>query len=488
MWTDIGGFPEVDRLPVGDRLYCNRTLRLDQVQIVGFDMDYTLAIYNQREMDRLGIEATVRNLIAWGYPRELATMPYRADFGIRGLLVDAKRGNVLKIDRHRYVKKAYHGHTELDRDERLSEYESRQLRPGSGRYRWVDTLYELSEVAVYAAAVDQLEAMGEEVDYEQLLTDVRRGVDTAHRNGDIFAALRSDLGRYLRRDNQLGPTLHRLRSAGKRLFVLTNSPWQATNTIMSYLLDDALPEYPSWQGYFDIVVTAAGKPGFFTGDRPFLAVDADGGTEPAGGLERGGVYAEGNITELDRFLDSAGDGVLYVGDHIYGDVLRAKLAPGWRTVMIIQELPHELEGLATHREQFRQIDELEELRRTHHDQVRFWRSADADHFLGSGQLQLDFAGTHDGATPEQWKRAQIDHHLAAIRSVEEQVEQLEAEVDTAFHPYWGSLFRAGTEVSSFGSQVLQYACLYTDRVSNLGSYSPVHYFRSPRQRLPHDVV
>jgi len=43
-------------------------LRLDQVKVVGFDMDYTLAIYRQAEMDRLSIEATVAKLVDRGYP------------------------------------------------------------------------------------------------------------------------------------------------------------------------------------------------------------------------------------------------------------------------------------------------------------------------------------------------------------------------------------------------------------------------------------
>jgi hypothetical protein len=47
--------------------------------------------------------------------------------------------------------------------------------------------------------------------------------------------------------------------------------------------------------------------------------------------------------------------------------------------------------------------------------------------------------------------------------------------------------KAGGEPSSFGAQVETYACLYTARVSNLISYSPHHYFRGPRERLPHEL-
>jgi hypothetical protein len=34
-------------IPRRSRIYVNRNLRLDKIEMVGFDMDYTLAIYNQ---------------------------------------------------------------------------------------------------------------------------------------------------------------------------------------------------------------------------------------------------------------------------------------------------------------------------------------------------------------------------------------------------------------------------------------------------------
>ena len=137
------------------RIYCNRSLRMDRVKVVGFDMDYTLAVYRQSEIDRLSIEATVRKLVERGYPEDLLTMDFRTDFPIRGLLIDRKLGHVLKMDRYRYVKRAYHGLRELSSEERRKAYQARRLRSQSKRYHWVDTLYGLSEVAVFAAAVEK---------------------------------------------------------------------------------------------------------------------------------------------------------------------------------------------------------------------------------------------------------------------------------------------------------------------------------------------
>ena len=59
---------------------------------------------------------------------------------------------------------------------------------------------------------------------------------------------------------------------------------------------------------------------------------------------------------------------------------------------------------------------------------------------------------------------------------------------TRFNPHWGPLFREGYEVSKFGEQVEAYACVYTSRVSNFRFYSPMQYFRGPRDRMPHERV
>lgn len=474
------------QLPRRQRIYVNRSLRFDLVSMIGFDMDYTLAIYRQEAMDRLSIDATVAKLVELGYPERLLQMSYRADYPIRGLLIDRKLGNVLKMDRHRYVKKAYHGMRELTREERHQHYHSRPVRVGSERYHWVDTLYALSEVAVFAAAVDELESAGEAVDPGQLFDDIRRSIDLAHRDGSIVNAIASEPDRYIARDPELAPTFHKLRSAGKRLFLLTNSQAEYTDRIMRYLFDGSLNGYSSWRAFFDVIVTGAMKPRFFTEDDiPFEP--AEPGLEPpVHEFERGRMYRGGCMTRFRELAEAEGDSVLYVGDHIYGDVLRAKKDTAWRTAMIIQEMDQELRVHEEVTPMLDRMDELEsardilleELRDRQAAMRRVARDLDAARELGLPTTEL-------GATRLHHKKL-IDRIKARLRDLDDELEDLEAMVDKAFHPFWGSLFKAGPEMSSFGDQVEKYACVYTDRVSNFLHYSPLHYFRSPRDCMPHE--
>lgn len=469
--------------PAVRRVYCNRNLRLDQVKAVGFDMDYTLAIYRQAEMDRLSIEATVAKLVDRGYPEELLTMKFRTDFPIRGLLIDRKLGNVLKMDRFRYVKTAYHGFRRLSREERRGAYHTRRLRPGTGRYHWVDTLYSLSEVAVYAAVIEHLERRGSTIDYGRLFADIRECADLSHQDGSILDVVLEDLPRYVKRDPELGQLLHKLRSAGKRVFLLTNSGPEYTDAMMSYLLNDALGEYPNWKNYLDFICTFSKKPTFFTGKAPFIELES--GREIREPI-RGRVYTGGNIVDLQRTLGVAGDEVLYVGDHIYGDVLRAKKESTWRTAMIIQEMDDELRVLREHALSFERADALEQMRDAVQDELREQQAR-----LKRVERKL---GEHESG-PERAKfeakrvrhRRSIDRLRAQLKELDAEREALHDALDEAFHPFWGSVFKAGNEVSSFGSQIEQYACLYTSRATNLAEYSPMHYFQSPRHRMPHEI-
>ncbi|MGH7293485.1 MAG: HAD-IG family 5'-nucleotidase, partial [Polyangiaceae bacterium] len=361
-------------IPRPRRIFCNRNLRMSNIAWVGFDMDYTLAIYNQREMDELSIKATIEKLVARGYPEFVRSMPYSTDFPVRGLLIDKRFGNILKMNRYKFVTKGYHGLRELERDELRQLYHAKKIRPATPRYHWIDTLYALSEAAVYAALVESMEKRGLHIDYAKAFTDIRESIDEAHRDGTILDAVSSDFPRLVSRDHDLAPTLHKLRSSGKKIFVLTNSRWAYTDRMMTYLLDGEMAEYPHWRNYFDVVIVAATKPAFFQERRPLMERDGDKLSPAEFPLERGKIYEGGNLQDLERALGVSGDQVLYVGDHIYGDILRSKKESAWRTAMIIQELEGEVGAHESCHEDFGRAEQLEDARDRLEDELRFYQT------------------------------------------------------------------------------------------------------------------
>ena len=450
------------------RIFCNRNLRMTSVAWVGFDMDYTLAVYRQKEMDDLSIKATIEKLVARGYPEFLRAIPYATAFPVRGLLIDKKFGHILKMNRYKFVTKGYHGFRELGRSELRELYHSKKIRPATPRYHWIDTLYALSEASLYAALVDAFEQRGLAIDYAQAFSDIREIIDEAHRDGTILDTVMADFPRFVDTDRVLAPTLHKLRSAGKKLFVLTNSRWQYTDRMMTYLLGGEMVEYPHWKNYFDIVIVAATKPAFFQEQRPLM--ERDGATlRPAAfPLERGKVYEGGNLGDLERALGVPSDEVLYVGDHIYGDILRSKKESAWRTAMIIQELEGEIVAHDSCREDFARAEVLEEAHDRLEDELRFYHTRFKEL---SRRHDHGPAGNGDETAPGEAERLRIkraiDRVRGRLRQADAELAAIERRIDQRFHPFWGSLLKEENEESSFGAQVEEYACLYTSRGEQL---------------------
>ncbi len=491
--------PRTLDIPRARRIYVNRNLRMDEIDLIGFDMDYTLALYKQQNLEKLSIQATLEKMIAKrGYPDEIRSLGYDAKFGTRGLVVDRKFGNIFKMDRFGHVGRVYHGRKLLDKDTRHALYRTQRIRLSQPRYAWIDTLFALPEAVMYSEIVELLESRGGRVRYSKLWQDIRECIDEAHRDDTMKSIIKANLGDYIERDADLAPTLHKFRSSGKRLFLLTNSAWDYTDAVMSWLLDGALPAYPSWRSYFDIVVVSGSKPAFFTERHPFIELNSDGkprGTH-SGPFLRNRIYQGGNIHDFEANAVGGGDRVLYIGDHIYGDMLRAKKSSVWRTAMIIQELEQELTDIETHKGELGRIDGLERQciridSEINYQQLLLRSLQRLGEENGAGQSEETPRPPQPRETVEAAKREakrRLDELRSTMKSASTELEQLEQSVDNAFNPYWGAIFREGTENSRFGAQVEDYACVYTSRVSNFLAYSPLRYFRSPRDHMPHELV
>lgn len=474
------------------RIYVNRNLRLDKIDMVGFDMDYTLALYNQARIEELSMRATLHKLVtAKGYPAAIQGLIYDPMLAVRGLVIDRVNGNIFKPDRYGFPGRARHGLSDIDRAKVRELYQRERMRLSNTRYAWIDSLFALPEAVLYACLVDYFDRQDgvPKPEYSTLWEHIRECIDLAHRDGSIKAIVSEHLVDYIERDEALAETLHKFRSSGKRLFLLTNSAWDYTSQVMSYLLDGVRGGYPSWRNYFDVVVVSAAKPEFFTEEHPFIELGTDGvplvrsgDRAPDAPFQRGRIYAGGNIKDFQVRARAAGDRVLFVGDHIYGDMLRSRKSSNWRTAMVLQELENEVTMYDSLKPELSKLDRLDA------------ELVHLDSELNERQQALRTLQKLASESPD------ADHLAAAKRTVKEAVEKLrrdlraaaaqhrgvEADIDAKFNPYWGPIFREGYEVSKFGEQVEAYACVYTSRVSNFRFYSPMQYFRGPRDRMPHE--
>ena len=298
-------------LPLSNHVYCNRAINMEKIEAVGFDMDYTLAEY-EREFDLLAFDGAIRKLLAMGYPPEIADFEYRRQDYQRGLLIDKKRGNLIKLDRHKYCKVAYHGLTQLESAERKRLYaQAYEQQPTftPPEYASVDTEFLIVDLCLFSQLVDLKDRKPDLLpqSYAMMYQNVRRAVDLCHCDGEIKDPVAVNPSAYIKPNPGLAAMLTQLRLGGKQVFMVTNSLYDYTKVVCTHLLGE------DWLDYFDLVITGARKPGFLldpylplfqvnTEDCSLKNVEVGSAATAAAALEAGKVFQGGNWNHLHRML------------------------------------------------------------------------------------------------------------------------------------------------------------------------------------------
>lgn len=458
------------------------------IRLIGFDMDHTMVVYNRNNFEELAFKETLKKFIEASYPEELSQLKFDPNFVIRGLLVDMERGNLLKVDAHKYVKAAYHGKRKLEKSERQSLYNSESIDPP--KLLSLDTFFALSEVQLFTEIVDFKLRNKDAIkkSFKEIYDDLRLFIDESHSDGSIKSKVIKDPAKYITVDKHLPTTLNRYKEAGKELFLLTNSGYSYTDKVMTYILQDSLDLYTPWTDYFDYKIVGARKPIFFTQNQPFYEVMTDSGLlkQFDGKLAKKSVYFGGNCKLFQNLTGVKGDKILYLGDHIFGDIIRSKEMFNWRTLFVVDELENEINQMEATKKLDIEINNLIHNKEICDEKVQRIKSKLA--------IKMNqYSSANFRKTKKQLLETEIEELKNLLMDTEEERAKSKKELKKAinqkeecFHAMWGSLLKAGLEKSRFAKQMEEYSCLYTSKLSNLRFYNPFKLYLSKRDPLPHE--
>lgn len=459
---------------ISHRIFVNRSLHLENIKFYGFDMDYTIAEYKSPQYEQLGFNLVKERLVTLGYPVEILQFEYDPSFPVRGLWFDSLYGNLLKVDAYGNILVCVHGFEFLKHSQVYELYPNKFLQLDESRVYVLNTLFNLPETYLLACLVDFFTTSpqyAEQVDhtgvkygelfmsFRSIFQDVRGAVDWVHIYGDLKKKTLENLDEYVAKDERLPMVLSRIRESGAKVFLLTNSDYKFTDRIMTFLFDfphGAKLEEPhrDWKTYFDTIVVDARKPLFFGEGTILRQVDTTTGAlrvgTHMGPLHVNQVYSGGSSDVFTKLIGAKGKDVLYVGDHVFGDILKSKKIRGWRTFLIIPELVQELHVWTDKCQLFAELQRL-------------------DVKLGDLYKNLDSSAK---------EKPDISSVRTAIRDVTHKM-------DLAYG-MMGSLFRSGSRQTFFSSQVVRYADLYATSFLNLMYYPFSYMFRAPAMLLPHE--
>jgi HAD superfamily 5'-nucleotidase-like hydrolase len=456
---------------MNQKVFVNRILNMKRIKYIGLDMDHTLIRYKTNNFEALVYDLVIDELIQnKNYPKIIKTFRFHFDDAIRGLVIDSKNGNILKLSRYSAIRQSYHGTRLIDFSRQNQFYRSIYVDLGDPNYIAIDTSFSIAFCVLYAQLIDLKDKSQERLpSYQTIALDVLSSVDKVHMDGHLKKYISEHLDKFVIKEKRLVDGIQQFIRHGKKFFILTNSDFAYTKLLLDYALSPFLDANESWQDLFEFTITSANKPRFFYDNLHFLSIDPTSGlmSNVAGKLSPG-VYQGGSATKFTDDLALSGDEILYIGDHIYGDILRLKKDCNWRTALVVEELGEEIAG------QIKAYDIEKDIAQMMNQKI---------------SLEQTFINLSTSAIDEKTKRYddQLTTLQTDISALDQKISAQLKEQHVFFNQKWDRVFRAGAEESFFAYQVDRYACIYMEKLSDLLQHSPLTYFRSQRRLLAHDV-
>jgi len=353
---------------------------------------------------------------------------------------------------------------------------------GEDRFEFINTLFSLSEASLYAQLVDLMDdgRIEKGVGYRGLYQAVTTSLDGAHNDGSLKRDILDAPDRFIEPDPDGVLALVDQFHAGKRLMLITNSEWEYTKRIMAHAFDPYLPEDMKWRDLFEAIIVSADKPAFFTSLKNlYKVVDEEASLlrPHSGEIEPGSVFFGGCARQVEDFLGLSGDEILYVGDHLFGDVHFSKALLRWRTALILRELESEVESLQAFQPNETKLERLMAEKTVLEGEMSAVRLAMQRQRLGYGTIP-------HGVKPDKGRLEILRNQIAGLDA---EITPLAVESSRLRNTAWGPLMRSGIDKSLFARQVEKYADCYTSRVGNFAHVSPFALLRAARVDLPHDT-
>ncbi|MDJ0925102.1 MAG: HAD-IG family 5'-nucleotidase [Acidimicrobiia bacterium] len=469
----------VPSIPADRGIYVNRTINLRSIKAIGYDMDYTLVHYFVGEWETRAFAHAKARLLDMGYPVE--DVAFDPSAVIRGLAIDLEEGNLVKATRFGYVIRAAHGTSFLSYDEVRRVYSGTLVDLAEDRFEFMNTLFSLSEASLFAQLVDLMDEgrIEKGVGYHGLYAAVVASLDGAHRDGTLKQDILETPERFIEPDPDSVLALVDQFHAGKRLMLITNSEWEYTKRIMAFAFEPYLPNGMRWRDLFEAVIVSADKPSFFTSSKSlYKVVDEEAALlrPHIGEIEPGSVFFGGCARQVEDFLDLSGDEILYVGDHLFGDVHFSKALLRWRTALILRELESEVQGLKAFQERESQLGDLMAEKTALEAELSAVR-------LALQRKRVGYAEPPGGVAAD---KPRLEMLRVQIAELDDAIMPLAVEASRLRNDAWGPLMRSGIDKSLFARQVEKYADCYTSRVANFVNVSPFALLRAVRVDLPHD--
>ena len=339
------------------------------VDVIGFDIDFTLLLYNKKHMTRLIYESLCEFLIKYkNYPEKIRyseNKDFVDSFSCKNIVIDFKKGNALKLRKDKSIIRAYHGKRELKKEEINSVYENGffpvfkiSTHYNSDFYINIDS-FQPQNLAIFLICVDLFDK-GELIaikEYEDIIKHLLDGMNYNYNIksfedfstfGYYFPEIYKHPELYLYTKYNCEALLDKLRKKGKKLFFATNSNYSYSHYILEKVLGD------NYHDYFDLCFYKSCKPGFFqdpkesnpkcffyNDQQEISCTEMDDDTYKKI-YEGNHILTGGSYVLVEHFfqkmLNKKELKCVFVGDNIIGDCEVPSRLKDWESVFIFDDI------------------------------------------------------------------------------------------------------------------------------------------------------
>lgn len=341
---------------------------LKDVDVIGFDIDFTLLLYNKKNMNHLIYESLCKYLIIHKKYPEKIKYEYNKEFveafSCKNILIDYNRGNVLKLRKDKSIIKCYHGLKELNNNEINAIYDNasfplfqKSVLYTEDYYMNIDS-FQPQNLSVFLVCVDlydkgELKVINQ---YKDILTDINdamtfnyaiKSFEDFSTFGYYFPEIYNHPELYLYKYN-CEDLLDKLRKKGKKIFFATNSNYSYSHYILGKTMGD------NYHNYFDLCFYKSCKPGFFQDPKKanskccffhekkeFSCTELDDEIYKKI-LDGNKILTGGSYVLVENFfkklLNKKDIKCIFVGDNIIGDCEVPSKLVGWESVFIYDDI------------------------------------------------------------------------------------------------------------------------------------------------------
>lgn len=341
---------------------------LSEYDVIGFDIDHTISLYNNNNMLYALYDSFSRYLIFnKNYPQSLnfeSNKDFIYSLSRNDVLLDINNGKALLLDSNNKILKAYHGTHQMTDNEIDSLYLNHfypdfiyGIHFKENKYYFSKNNFELEIIPLFLLCVqlfDEKKTPAEVNSYKIIQEHIFESIffnfslNDTHANcnesGYFYKTLFDDAKKYFFTDYNAKHMLTKLREKGKKIFFATNSYW----TYADFVLKNTIGN--DYMDYFDLGFYYSKKPGFFSEDlneskcmfydkTPVYAITNDIYERINQGEKKliGGSY---KLVEdyFKRVLSKASIKCLFAGDDLYNDCCVSAKLNGWDSVYIYDNI------------------------------------------------------------------------------------------------------------------------------------------------------